>query len=201
MLKIGLTGSIGMGKSTIGAMFAKLGINIICADEIVHKLYKKNGAANIQISQIYEDVLDNNGDIDRQKLSVVILKAPEALKKIEEIVHPLVKKTREDMLWQFKEKGAPYVILDIPLLFETNSQKEFDKIIVVDCDYETQKARVLARPKMTEAKFKAILAKQMPNSQKVALADFIIDTSQSLETCQNRVIEIDEELRRLSKNA
>jgi len=93
------------------------------------------------------------------------------------------------------------VILDIPLLFETNSQNEFDKIIVVDCDFETQKQRVLSRPNMNLEKFNAIIAKQMPNAKKTDAADFIIDTSQSLEKCRNRVIEIDIELKKLSKDA
>lgn len=201
MLKVGLTGSIGMGKSTIGAMFKDLGIGIWSADDCVHILYKKNGHANILIQKEFGEIIDENGDIDRKQLSAIVIDDKAALKKLENIVHPLVKQNREQFIENSKNNNAPYIILDIPLLFETNSQNEFDKIIVVDCDFETQKQRVLARPNMNLEKFEAIISKQMPNSKKSALADFVIDTSQSLEMCRNRVIEIDIELKKLSKNA
>ncbi len=201
MLKVGLTGSIGMGKSTIGAMFKDLGIGIWSADDCVHILYKKNGHANILIQKEFGEIIDENGDIDRKQLSAIVIKDKAALKKLENIVHPLVKQNREQFIENSKNNNAPYIILDIPLLFETNSQNEFDKIIVVDCDFETQKQRVLARPNMNLEKFEAIISKQMPNSKKAAMADFVIDTSQSLEMCRNRVIEIDIELKKLSKNA
>ena len=201
MLKVGLTGSIGMGKSTIGAMFKDLGIGIWSADDCVHILYKKNGHANILIQKEFGEIIDENGDIDRKQLSAIVIKDKAALKKLENIVHPLVKQNREQFIENSKNNNAPYIILDIPLLFETNSQNEFDKIIVVDCDFETQKQRVLARPNMNLEKFEAIISKQMLNSKKAALADFVIDTSQSLEMCRNRVIEIDIELKKLSKNA
>lgn len=201
MLKVGLTGSIGMGKSTIGAMFKDLGIGIWSADDCVHILYKKNGHANILIQKEFGEIIDENGDIDRKQLSAIVIEDKAALKKLENIVHPLVKQNREQFIENSKNNNAPYIILDIPLLFETNSQNEFDKIIVVNCDFETQKQRVLARPNMNLEKFEAIISKQMPNSKKAALADFVIDTSQSLEMCRNRVIEIDIELKKLSKNA
>lgn len=199
MLKVGLTGSIGMGKSTIGSMFKDLGIGIWSADDCVHILYKKNGHANILIQKEFGEIIDENGDIDRKQLSAIVIDDKAALKKLENIVHPLVKQNREQFIENSKNNNAPYIILDIPLLFETNSQNEFDKIIVVDCDFETQKQRVLARPNMNLEKFEAIISKQMPNSKKSALADFVIDTSQSLEMCRNRVIEIDIELKKLSK--
>ncbi len=201
MLKVGLTGSIGMGKSTIGSMFKDLGIGIWSADDCVHILYKKNGHANILIQKEFGEIIDQNGDIDRKQLSAIVIEDKAALKKLENIVHPLVKQNREQFIENSKNNNALYIILDIPLLFETNSQNEFDKIIVVDCDFETQKQRVLARPNMNLEKFEAIISKQMPNSKKAALADFVIDTSQSLEMCRNRVIEIDIELKKLSKNA
>ncbi len=201
MLKVGLTGSIGMGKSTIGSMFKDLGIGIWSADDCVHILYKKNGQANILIQKEFGKIIDENGDIDRKQLSAIVIEDKAALKKLENIVHPLVKQNREQFIENSKNNNAPYIILDIPLLFETNSQNEFDKIIVVDCDFETQKQRVLARPNMNLEKFQTIISKQMPNSKKVAQADFVIDTSQSLEMCRNRVIEIDIELKKLTKNA
>ena len=201
MLKVGLTGSIGMGKSTIGSMFKDLGIGIWSADDCVHILYKKNGHANILIQKEFGEIIDQNGDIDRKQLSAIVIEDKAALKKLENIVHPLVKQNREQFIENSKNNNALYIILDIPLLFETNSQNEFDKIIVVNCDFETQKQRVLARPNMNLEKFEAIISKQMPNSKKSALADFVIDTSQSLEMCRNRVIEIDIELKKLSKNA
>ncbi|MBN8649356.1 MAG: dephospho-CoA kinase [Caulobacterales bacterium] len=201
MLKVGLTGSIGMGKSTIASMFTKLGIGVWSADDAVHILYKKGGKANILIQKEFGKIADENGDIDRKKLSAIVIKDINALKKLENIVHPLVKQNREQFIETSMKNNAPYVILDIPLLFETNSQNEFDKIIVVDCDFETQKQRVLSRPNMNLEKFNAIIAKQMPNAKKTDAADFIIDTSQSLEKCRNRVIEIDIELKKLSKDA
>ncbi len=201
MLKIGLTGSIGMGKSTIGSMFAKLGIGVWSADDAVHILYRNGGEANILIQSEFENIVDENGDIDRKKLSTIVINDKSALKKLENIVHPLVKQDREQFIENANKNNETYVVLDIPLLFETNSQNEFDKIIVVDCDFETQKQRVLARPNMNLEKFNAIMSKQMPNSKKTVGADYIIDTSQSLEKCQNRVIEIDIELKKLSKNA
>lgn len=201
MLKVGLTGSIGMGKSTIGSMFKDLGIGIWSADDCVHILYKKNGQANILIQKEFGKIIDENGDIDRKQLSTIVIEDKAALKKLENIVHPLVKQNREQFIENSKNNNAPYIILDIPLLFETNSQNEFDKIIVVDCDFETQKQRVLARPNMNLEKFQTIISKQMPNSKKAAQADFVIDTSQSLEMCRNRVIEIDIELKKLTKNA
>lgn len=201
MLKVGLTGSIGMGKSTIGSMFTKLGIDVWSADDAVHILYKNGGKANILIQKEFGKIADENGDIDRKKLSAIVINDEKALKKLENIVHPLVKQNRKQFIENAIKNNEPYVILDIPLLFETSSQNDFDKIIVVDCDFETQKQRVLARQNMNLEKFNAIISKQMPNSKKTALADFVIDTSQSLEKCQNRVIEIDIELKKMSKNA
>ena len=195
MLKVGLTGSIGMGKSTIGSMFTKLGIGVWSADDAVHILYKKGGKANILIQNEFCQISDENGDIDRKKLSAIVINDEKALKKLENIVHPLVKQNREQFIETSMKNNENYVILDIPLLFETNSQNEFDKIIVVDCDFETQKQRVLLRPNMTEEKFLSIVAKQMPGDEKAARADFVINTSKSIEETKRKVRQIDRTLR------
>jgi dephospho-CoA kinase len=200
-LKIALSGSIGMGKSTIAKMFSQLGILIWSADEAVHKLYSKGEIANKLLGEQFGDIYDENGDIDRQILSKLILENPQNLNIIEKIVHPLVKSNREFFISNAQLNNLPYIILDIPLLFETNSQNNFDKIIIVDCNAETQEKRVLARPNMTPKKFKAILSKQIPNLEKIKMADFVIDTNQELDNCFNQVKIINDKILELAKDA
>ncbi len=194
MLKIGLTGSIGTGKSTIANMFAKLGIKIWSADDAVHRLYLKNGSANIELQKNFSNIINENGDIDRIKLSKLIIENKNILPIIEKIVHPLVKKDREEFIKKALKTNDKYVILDIPLLFETNAKNEFDKIIVTHCSYEIQKQRVMARPNANLEKFEAILKQQMPSSEKIKLADYIIDTSLSIEKTNDIIKEIHQEL-------
>lgn len=195
MLIVGLTGSIGMGKSTIADMFKTLGIKVWNADDAVHEMYKKNGAATALITEEFGNILDKNGGIDRQKLGKIVLANAEKLKILENIVHPLVTKDRMDFIEQAKSNSEKYIIIDVPLLFETNGQANVDKVIVVDCDIETQKARVLSRPNMTEEKFHTILLKQIPNHIKVAKADFVIDTSKTLLQTEEQVLKIHNQLK------
>jgi dephospho-CoA kinase len=190
-LRIGLTGSIGMGKSTTAQLFRDEGIAVFDSDAIVHELYQ--GAAVEPIAQSFPQVLEN-GVINRAKLADIVLKNPQALKQVEEIVHPLVWSERDKFFKANQETGANLVVYDIPLLFEKGVDSSVDVIVVVSATSETQKARVLARPGMTVEKFEALKSKQMSDLEKRARADFIIDTSLGLESARQQVHEILEKL-------
>ncbi|MBM3574481.1 MAG: dephospho-CoA kinase [Alphaproteobacteria bacterium] len=190
-LRIGLTGSIGMGKSTTSQLFRDEGIAVFDSDAIVHELYQ--GAAVEPIAQSFPQVLEN-GVINRAKLADIVLKNPQALKQVEEIVHPLVWSERDKFFKANQETGANLVVYDIPLLFEKGVDSSVDVIVVVSATSETQKARVLARPGMTVEKFEALKSKQMSDLEKRARADFIIDTSLGLESARQQVHEILEKL-------
>lgn len=190
-LRIGLTGSIGMGKSTTAQLFRDEGIAVFDSDAIVHELYQ--GAAVEPIAQCFPQVLEK-GVINRAKLADIVLKNPQALKQVEEIVHPLVWSERDKFFKENQETGANLVVYDIPLLFEKGVDSSVDVIVVVSATSETQKARVLARPGMTVEKFEALKSKQMSDLEKRARADFIIDTSLGLESARQQVHEILEKL-------
>lgn len=190
-LRIGLTGSIGMGKSTTAQLFRDEGIAVFDSDAIVHELYQ--GAAVEPIAHSFPQVLEN-GVINRAKLADIVLKNPQALKQVEEIVHPLVWSERDKFFKANQETGANLVVYDIPLLFEKGVDSSVDVIVVVSATSETQKARVLARPGMTVEKFEALKSKQMSDLEKRARADFIIDTSLGLESARQQVHEILEKL-------
>ena len=185
-LRIGLTGSIGMGKSTTAQLFRDEGIAVFDSDAIVHELYQ--GAAVEPIAQSFPQVLEN-GVINRAKLADIVLKNPQALKQVEEIVHPLVWSERDKFFKAKQETGANLVVYDIPLLFEKGVDSSVDVIVVVSATSETQKARVLARPGMTVEKFEALKSKQMSDLEKRARADFNIDTSLGLESARQQVHE------------
>jgi len=196
---LGLTGSIGMGKSTTAAMFLKLGIPVWDADSTVHKLYAKNGAAVRFFKQEFpSSVL--NGEVSRAILKNLIKEDINNLKKIEKIVHPLVAKDRLAFIENFKKYNTPLIVLDIPLLFETGFYKLVDYIAVVTVDYTTQKKRVLDRESMTEEMFTQILNKQLSNEEKKRKADFIILTK-TIEDAENKVQEIIAQLQRPVRNA
>ena len=196
---LGLTGSIGMGKSTTAAMFLKQGIPVWDADSTVHKLYAKNGAAVKFFNQeIPSAVL--NGEVSRAVLKKLIKEDINNLKKIEQIVHPLVAKDRLTFIESSKKYNAPLIVLDIPLLFETGFYKLVDYIAVVTVDYTTQKQRVLARESMTEEMFTQILDKQVSNEEKKRKADFIIST-ETIEAAESKVQEIIFQLERQVRNA
>ena len=196
---LGLTGSIGMGKSTTAAMFLKRGIPVWDADSTVHKLYAKNGAAVKFFNQeIPSAVL--NGEVSRVVLKKLIKEDINNLKKIEQIVHPLVAKDRLTFIENSKKYNAPLIVLDIPLLFETGFYKLVDYIAVVTVDYTTQKQRVLDRESMTEEMFTQILDKQVSNEEKKRKADFIIPT-ETIEAAESKVQEIIAQLERQVGNA
>lgn len=186
MIVIGLTGSIGMGKSTVARMFAEEGAPAFDSDAAVHALYAQGGAAVAPVAAAFPGV-ERGGAIDRAALSPLVVDNPEAMRRLEAIVHPLVREAQADFLRRNREAGVKAVVLDIPLLFETGAAGAFDKIVVVSAPAEIQRARVLARPGMTPEKFESLLARQVPDAEKRARADFVIDTGGSLEATRAQV--------------
>ncbi len=180
MIKIGLTGSIGMGKSTVLKMFAVLGAAVWDADEAVHRLYAKDGGAVKPIASLFpEAVID--GAVDRSILAGLVLNNHENIGKLEDLVHPLVAADRLGFLAAAKDANVQAAVLDIPLLFEGGADAQFDAVVVVSASEDVQRSRVLKRPGMSEQKFEAIKSMQMPDAQKREKADYIIDTGQSIK--------------------
>ena len=188
--RLGLTGSIGMGKSTTAKMFADLGCAVWDADDSVARLYVKNGAAVVPLSKVLPAVI-RDGAVNRESLRAAIREDVNTLKILEEIVHPLVRQDRENFA---STTTADIAVFDIPLLFETGAEAEFDATACVSVSKATQRARVLARGTMTEEDFEIILAKQMPNDEKCARADYVIETEE-LDAARTRVSEIVREIR------
>lgn len=186
MILLGLTGSIGMGKSTTTAMFADLGAVIWNADDAVHRLYAKGGAAVGPVGQAFPDVVVD-GAVDRTRLAEALGRDETAFKTLEAIVHPLVAQGRQADLDAARAAGVRLGVLDIPLLFETGGDRSVDAVVVVSADPEVQAARVLARPGMTRERFEAILARQTPDAEKRARADFIVDTGHGLDAARAEV--------------
>jgi dephospho-CoA kinase len=182
-----LTGSLGMGKSRTAQFFAEAGIPVHDSDAVVHALYE--GAAVPAVERAFPGTAVD-GKIDRAKLAAKVLGNDAALAQLEAIVHPLVRAAREKFLKQAQAQGAPIVLLDIPLLFETGSQHECDAVVVVSAPADIQRRRALERPGMTEQKLAALLAKQTPDEEKRRRADFIVDTSQSFDHARAQVREI-----------
>ncbi len=192
MIKIGLTGSIGMGKSTTAGLFAAEGIPVNDADAVVHALYQAEAVAPVEAA--FPGVA-KDGVIDRSELGRRLAADPAGFKRLEAIVHPLVRAREESFLREQQAAGADMVVLDIPLLFETGAAERADVVVVVTCDEQIQRQRVLARPGMTAEKFELILSRQVPDAEKRARADFLIDTGEGLEATRARVKAIIAELR------
>ena len=184
MIVLGLTGSVGMGKSATAQMFVDEGVPVFDADAAVHRLYE--GEAVPLIAAAFPGAVVA-GRVDRERLSREVVGNEKAFARLEAIIHPLVRKAREEFLAAARAAGAGVAVLDIPLLFETGGEREVDKIVVVSAPAPVQKDRVLSRTGMTEAKFSAILAKQMPDSEKKKRADFVVDTSQGFDAARAEV--------------
>lgn len=184
MIVLGLTGSIGMGKSATAKMFAEAGVPVHDSDETVHRLYSGKAAPLVEAAF---PGTTQAGVVDRVKLAGKVLADPAALKKLEAIIHPLVRADADAFLEKHRAAGAPLAVLDIPLLFETGGRNRVDKVVVVTASPEIQRERVLARPGMSEEKFLSILAKQVPDAEKRRQADFIIDTGNGFDAARKAV--------------
>jgi dephospho-CoA kinase len=187
MFILGLTGSLGMGKSTTAKMFAEQGVPVHDADAAVHRLYDSEAAPLIEAAF---PGTTQGGKVDREKLGQLVIGDDAAMKKLEGIVHPLVRKAEERFLAEAERAGAKVAVLDIPLLYETGGEKRCDAVVVVSAPAGTQRARMSDRPGMTEQKFQTLLAKQLPDAEKRARADFIVDSGQGLEAARQQVREI-----------
>ena len=195
MFILGLTGSIGMGKSTTAAMFAEAGVPVHDADAVVHRLYE--GEATPLIEAAFPGTTAA-GKVDRAKLGARVLGDPDAIARLERIVHPLVTKAREGFLAEAERGGATVALLDVPLLYETGGDARCDAVVVVSAPAEIQRARAFERPGMTADKFAAILAQQMPDAEKRARADFVVDTSQGFDHARAQVREILAQVRKMA---
>lgn len=184
MIRIGLTGSIGMGKSTTAKMFAAEGVPVHDADATVHMLYAGRAAPLVEAA--FPGTV-RDGKVDRQLLSLNVLGKPEAMKKLEAIVHPLVRDEEKRFLEEARLLRRRHVMMDIPLLFETGGEKRVDVIVVVTADTEIQRQRVLARPDMTKERFEAILSKQVSDAEKRRRAHFLIDTGLGMDSAKRQV--------------
>jgi dephospho-CoA kinase len=186
VIVIGLTGSVGMGKSATAAMFAEAGAPVYDADAEVRRLYAPGGAAVAKVEAAFPGVVVD-GAVDRGRLGERVLGDPEALARLNAIVWPLMGEARAEFFRQARDAGAKVAVLDIPLLLETGGERNVDKVVVVSAPAEVQRRRVLDRPGMTAAKLEALLAAQMPDADKRAKADFIIDTSRGFDDARRQV--------------
>lgn len=192
MIVIGLTGSIGMGKTTTAALFADEGVPVNDSDQVVHELYRSDAVA--PIAELFPEVVVE-GVVDRVKLSENLAKNPAKFRDLEAIVHPLVRAREAAFLKKQRELGCSIVVLDIPLLFETGSDARVDKVVVVTCEPDVQRQRVLSRPGMTEEKFALVLSRQTPDAEKRARADYVVDTGHGIDMAREQVKTIVKELR------
>lgn len=187
MIVLGLTGSIGMGKTTAAGMFADFGVPVHDADRAVHDLYA--GEAVGPVGEAFPGAIED-GKVDRERLSRMVLGRPDELHRLEAIVHPLVRRSGQAFLERHRAAGTPLVVLDIPLLYETGGAERVDRVVVVSAPAGKQRERVLARPGMTPAKFEAILARQVPDAEKRRLADFVVDTGGTLDETRTQIARI-----------
>jgi dephospho-CoA kinase len=194
VLTVGLTGSIGMGKSTTAAMFAEAGAPVYDADAEVRRLYAPGGAAVAPVEAAFPGVVVD-GAVDRDRLGARVLGDAAALARLNTLVHPLMGAARGAFFEAARRADAPFVVLDIPLLFETGGERAVDAVVVVSAPAEVQRERVLARPGMTTEKLDAILKAQLPDAEKRARADYVVDTSRGLDAARSQVSDIIADLR------
>ena len=187
MIVLGLTGSIGMGKSTTAKMFAEEGVPVHDSDAVVHRLY--DGEAAPAIEAAFPGTTAN-GKVDRQKLSARVVHDPAAMKQLEQIVHPMLGASRKKFFADAEAASVPVVVLDIPLLYETGGEKRVDAVVVVTTSPETQRARIMARGTMTSEALDSILARQLPDAEKRKRADFVVDTSHGLDPVRAQIRDI-----------
>ena len=187
MIILGLTGSIGMGKSTTAKLFAEAGVPVYDADATVHMLYEGEAVPAIEAAFPGTTV---DGKVDRNMLSARVVHDPAAIKRLEQIVHPMLGASRQKFLDDAERSGAPVAVVDVPLLFETGGEKRVDAVVVVTTTPELQRQRILARDNMTSEKLDAILARQLPDAEKRRRADFVVDTSDGLEPVRLRIRDI-----------
>ena len=184
---LGLTGSIGMGKSTTAKLFTEAGVPVYDADAAVHKIYEGVAAPAIEAAFPGTTV---DGKVDRAKLSAKVVHDQAAIKQLEQIVHPMLGASRQKFLEEAERSGAPVVVMDIPLLFETGGEKRVDAVVVVSTDPATQRERILARGTMTNEALDGILARQLPDAEKRKRADFVVDTSHGLDPVRMAIRDI-----------
>ena len=187
MIILGLTGSIGMGKSTTAKLFAEAGVPVYDADAAVHRLYE--GEAVPAIEAAFPGTTAN-GRVDRNRLSAQVVHDPSAIRRLEQIVHPMLGASRQKFLDDAEQFGAPVAVVDVPLLFETGGEKRVDAVVVVTTTPEIQRQRILARENMTGEKLDAILARQLPDAEKRKRADFVVDTSHGPDPVRARIRDI-----------
>jgi dephospho-CoA kinase len=187
MILLGLTGSIGMGKSTTAKLFAEAGVPVYDADAAVHRLYEDEAAPAIEAAFPGTTA---DGKVDRARLSARVLHDPAAMKQLEQIVHPMLGASRQKFLRDAEQSGAPVAVVDVPLLFETGGEKRVDAVVVVTTTSEIQRQRVMARDNMTSEMFDTILARQLPDAEKRKRADFVVDTSGGLDPVRARIRDI-----------
>ena len=195
--KVGLTGSIGMGKSETAKLFARLGLPVFDADATVHALYGPGGGGAAALAERFPQAVTEGG-VDRARLAQIIAEDPSALRALEALIHPLVRKTEERFVEAARARNEDLVILDIPLLFETGRSESMDAIVVASAPEAVQRERVLSRPGMTPEKFEAIRGRQVPDVDKRAKADFVIETDKGLDHALAQVKRVAAELRRLA---
>jgi dephospho-CoA kinase len=196
MLILGLTGSIGMGKSTTAKLFAEAGVPVYDADATVHKIYQGEAASAIEAAFPGTTA---DGKVDRNKLSSRVVHDPAAMKQLEQIVHPMLRAHHQEFLDDAERSGAAVAVVDIPLLFETGGEKRVDAVLVVTASPELQRERILARDNMTGEKLDAILARQLPDAEKRERADFVVDTSHGLDPVRAQIRDILREVAKMPR--
>jgi dephospho-CoA kinase len=187
MIILGLTGSIGMGKSTTAKLFAEAGVPVYDADAAVHQLYQGEAAPAIEAAFPGTTA---DGKVDRQKLSARVVQDPAAMKQLEQIVHPMLGASRQKFFGDAERAGAPVAVVDVPLLYETGGEKRVDAVVVVTTSPENQRARIMERGTMTSEALDAILARQLPDAEKRKRADFVVDTSDGLDPVRDQIRDI-----------
>ncbi len=187
MIILGLTGSIGMGKSTTARLFAEAGVPVYDADATVHMIYQGEAAPAIEAAFPGATV---GGKVDRNRLSAQVVHDPAAIRRLEQIVHPMLRAYHQKFLHDAETSGAPVAVVDVPLLFETGGEKRVDAVVVVTTTPEIQRQRVLSRDNMTSEMLDAILARQLPDAEKRKRADFVVDTSHGLDPVRSRIRDI-----------